>query len=137
MKKERERERKLTKSQTCQEFFFFFLGETNTHRKKETCLELKLETETLNHSLYSPTSCGIWFFLFFFPYLIFVSTVFLRLVIVYWHRGFVWMPLITKNWKHCSKIIFKWVNSAVKPNFKEKFAEIRTCESHEQYMGPI
>ena len=55
MKKKREREREeVDKSLTCQEFFFF-LGETNTHRKKETCLELKLETETLNHSLYSPT----------------------------------------------------------------------------------
>ena len=26
----------------------------------------------------------------------------------------------TENWKHCSKIIFKCVNSAVKPIFNEK-----------------
>ena len=35
-------------------------------------------------------------------------------------------------WKHCSKIIFKCVNSAVRPNFKEKFVEIHTCRSREQ-----
>ena len=29
------------------------------------------------------------------------------------------------------------MNSAVRPSFKVKFAEIRTCESCEQYMGPI
>ena len=27
------------------------------------------------------------------------------------------------NWKHCSKIIFKYVNSAVGPIFNEKVAE--------------
>ena len=57
-KREREREREreeVDKQPNLPGVFFFFLGETNTHRKKETCLELKLETETLNHSLYSPT----------------------------------------------------------------------------------
>ena len=49
---------------------------------------------------------------------------------------FVWIPFIIENWKHCSKIIFKWVNSTVGPNFKEKFVEICTCGSHEQCMGP-
>ena len=29
----------------------------------------------------------------------------------------------TENWKHCSKIIFKYVNSIVKPIFNEKIAE--------------
>ena len=28
------------------------------------------------------------------------------------------------------------MDSAVRPNFKEKFAEIRTCGSREQYTGP-
>ena len=28
-----------------------------------------------------------------------------------------------KNWKHCSKIIFKYVNSVVKPIFNEKVVE--------------
>ena len=28
------------------------------------------------------------------------------------------------------------MNSAVEFNFEEKFAEIRTCKSHEQCMGP-
>ena len=29
----------------------------------------------------------------------------------------------TENWKHCSKIIFKCVNSAMRPIFNEKVAE--------------
>ena len=41
-----------------------------------------------------------------------------------------------ENWKHYSKIIFKGVNSAVEPNFKEKFAKISTCGSCEQYKEP-
>ena len=44
--------------------------------------------------------------------------------------------LKTENWKHCSKIIFKCINSVVRPNFKEKFVEIRTCGSHEQCTEP-
>ena len=44
--------------------------------------------------------------------------------------------LKTENWKHCSKIIFKCVNSAVRPNFKAKFVEFHTCEFHEQCTGP-
>ena len=31
--------------------------------------------------------------------------------------------LRTENWKHCSEIIFKCVNSAVRPIFNESFAE--------------
>ena len=39
-------------------------------------------------------------------------------------KGSVWIELIllklkTENWKHCSKIIFKWVDSAVWPIFNE------------------
>ena len=39
--------------------------------------------------------------------------------------GFVWIELIllklkTENWKHCNKIIFKCVNSTVRPIFNEK-----------------
>ena len=41
-----------------------------------------------------------------------------------------------ENWKHCSKIIFKCVNSVVRPNFKEKVAEHGTCGSREQCMRP-
>ena len=50
--------------------------------------------------------------------------------------GSIWILLIVENWKHCSKIIFKYVNSIVGPNFKEKFAEICTCWSCEQCMRP-
>ena len=34
--------------------------------------------------------------------------------------GYIWIPLITKteNWKHYSKIMFKCVNSVVRPSFK-------------------
>ena len=38
--------------------------------------------------------------------------------------GSVWIQLIfVENWKHCSKIIFKCVNSVVGPIFNEKMAE--------------
>ena len=33
--------------------------------------------------------------------------------------------LKTENWKHCSKIIFKCVNSAIEPIFNESFVEKR------------
>ena len=41
-----------------------------------------------------------------------------------------------EKWKHCNKIIFKCADSVARPSFKEKFTEIRTCKSHEQYMRP-
>ena len=44
--------------------------------------------------------------------------------------------LKTENWKHCSKIIFKCVNSVVGPSFNLTFIEIRTCKSREQCMRP-
>ena len=40
----------------------------------------------------------------------------------------VWIALIllkTKNWKHCNKIIFKYMNSVVGPNFNENFVKKR------------
>ena len=40
------------------------------------------------------------------------------------------MLLIAENW--CNKIIFKCVNSAVRPSFNENFGEKNTCESREQ-----
>ena len=39
--------------------------------------------------------------------------------------------------KHSNKIIFKCVNNVVKPNFKEKFAKIRTCRPYKQCTGAI
>ena len=44
--------------------------------------------------------------------------------------------LKTENWKHCSKIIFKYINNVVEPNFKENFVEKSTCGSRKQYTGP-
>ena len=44
--------------------------------------------------------------------------------------------LKTENWKYYSKIIFKYVNSAVGLSFKVIFAEFHTCESHEQCTKP-
>ena len=41
-----------------------------------------------------------------------------------------------KNWKYCSKIIFKCVNSIMRPIFNESFGEKRDYGSHEQYTGP-
>ena len=41
-----------------------------------------------------------------------------------------------ENWKHCSKIIFKCVNSAVGPSFNDNFVENKVCGSHEQCMRP-
>ena len=46
--------------------------------------------------------------------------------------GFVWIPFIAENRKHCSKIIFKCVNSIVGLNFKVVFAEKSTRGSREQ-----
>ena len=48
----------------------------------------------------------------------------LEVLKLFWPRD-VWIELIllklkTENWKHCSKIIFKCVNSAVGPIFNEK-----------------
>ena len=50
--------------------------------------------------------------------------------------GFVWIPFIAKNRKHCNKIIFKCVNSIVGLNFKVVFAEKSTCGSCEQCTRP-
>ena len=54
----------------------------------------------------------------------------------FWILWYVWISLIAENWKYCSKIIFKYVNSVVGPSFKEKFAKIRTCGFREQCMEP-
>ena len=39
----------------------------------------------------------------------------------------------TENWKHCSKIIFKYVNSTVGPIVNEKVTEKWNLWVHEQY----
>ena len=39
-------------------------------------------------------------------------------------------------WKYCNKIIFKYVNSAVRPSFNLTFTEICTCGFREQCTGP-
>ena len=44
--------------------------------------------------------------------------------------------LKTKNWKCCSKIIFKCVNSTMRPSFKVIFGEKSTCWSRGQCTGP-
>ena len=43
----------------------------------------------------------------------------------------------TENWKHCSKIIFKCVNSTVGPIFNEKVAEKWDLWVHEQYIDAL
>ena len=53
------------------------------------------------------------------------------------YLGYVWIELIllklkTENWKHCSKIIFKCVNSIVRPIFNEKFDKKWNLWVHEQ-----
>ena len=65
---------------------------------------------------------------------------------LWWHDNFanvdlgsVWIQLILlkiDNWKHCNKIIFKYVNNAVRPNFNEKFVEKNTCGAREQCTWP-
>ena len=42
--------------------------------------------------------------------------------------------LKTENWKHYNKIIFKGVNSTVRPNFKVRFTFFCTCRFCKQYM---
>ena len=53
-----------------------------------------------------------------------------------WHLGSVWILLIDENWKHCNKIIFKYVNSAVGSSFIVVFTEFHICGSREQCTGP-
>ena len=50
------------------------------------------------------------------------------------YLGSIWILFIIENWKHCSKIIFKCVNSAVGSIFNENFAEKRGFGSREQYI---
>ena len=50
--------------------------------------------------------------------------------------GSVWIPFIVENWKYCRKIIFKCVNSAVRPSFKVDFARFCTCGFSEHCTGP-
>ena len=57
------------------------------------------------------------------------------------HKWCVWIPLIcwklkTYCWKHCSKIIFKCVNSTMNPSFKVKFVFFHTCGSCKQCTDP-
>ena len=52
-------------------------------------------------------------------------------------QGCVWIELIfveTENWKHCSKIIFKCVNSIVGPIFNEKVTEKWNLWVRKQYI---
>ena len=56
--------------------------------------------------------------------------------------GSVWIELIllklkTENWKHCSKIIFKCVNSVVGPIFNEKIDKKWNLWVHEQYTDAL
>ena len=45
--------------------------------------------------------------------------------------------LKTKNWKYYNKIIFKYVNSAVRPIFNEKWLRSKVCGTHEHCMGAL
>ena len=56
------------------------------------------------------------------------------------HKWCVWIPLIcwklkTYCWKHCSKIIFKYVNSAMGPKNVLVCAFLRFFIGREQYCG--
>ena len=53
-----------------------------------------------------------------------------------WNIVSVWILFIVENWKCYSKIIFKYVNSIVRPSFKVRFIFFHTCESHKQCIGP-
>ena len=51
--------------------------------------------------------------------------------------GFIWIELIFAetenwNWKYCSEIIFKCVNSMWRPIFNEKVTENEICGTYEQ-----
>ena len=58
------------------------------------------------------------------------------------HYGCVWIELIFAetenwNWKYCSEIIFKCVNSVVGPIFNKKVAEKCNLWDHEQYTDAL
>ena len=50
---------------------------------------------------------------------------------------FILLKLKTENWKHCSKIIFKCVNSAAGPIFNEKIDKKWNLWVHKQCTGPL
>ena len=55
------------------------------------------------------------------------------------YKGCIWIELILlklkiENWKHCSKIIFKCVNSNVGPIFNEKIDKKWNLWIYEQYI---
>ena len=52
------------------------------------------------------------------------------------HLGSVWVPLITKNWKHYSKIIFKCVNNTVRPILMKVLLKKGVYGSCKQYTRP-
>ena len=54
---------------------------------------------------------------------------------VYFDTNYCW-KLKIYCWIHCNKIIFKGVDSVVRPNFKVIFAIFHTCRSREQCTGP-
>ena len=56
----------------------------------------------------------------------------------HWLRGSVWIQLIfAKNWKHCSKIIFKYVNSVLGPFLMKKLLKSGVCGTYEQCTGAL
>ena len=68
---------------------------------------------------------------------------FVQNLLEFWNYCRLWVCLDrtyfaeTENWKHCSKIIFKCVNSAVGPIFNEKMDKKWNLWVHEQCMDPL
>ena len=81
---------------------------------------------SFNHYFFS-------FFFFFFFWIFKQSHLYIH------YLGSVWIEIIllklkTENWKHCSKIIFKCVNSIVGPILMKKLIKSGVCGTHEQYI---
>ena len=81
------------------------------------------------------------FFFFFFWYLQAQALIKLQPQTLRSHHylflGFVWISLITENWKYCNKIIFKCMNSStIGSSFKIVFVEKNTCDPLNSARNP-
>ena len=107
-------------------------GTYRTHIPVTPSVQKNFSIKTVVRSkVFGITSSFQSFILFIFKeeiHLFFCWWHYFNLNISYWYLGSVWIGLILLKlkiyyWNHCSKIIFKCVNSTVRPIFNEKVTE--------------
>ena len=73
------------------------------------------------------------FYFIFFYFFTFIFLLFSFFILIGLDLRSIWILLITENWKYYSKIIFKYISSAIRLNFKIKFAKICIYRFFKQY----